>query len=72
MIKCVFSIGSVTHAMKAQKALNQAAVPSKVVKTKSEQRGRGCLYGVEIDCMYRNVAMQILSSYGISYDITTA
>ena len=71
MKKCVFQIGSVTHSTRAQRALADSSVPSKVVKTKNEQRGRGCTYGVEIDCMYMNTAMRILDSYGISYDTAT-
>jgi len=68
MNKCVFAIGSVTYAMRAQRALADSSVPSKVVKTKNEQRGRGCTYGVEVDCMYKNTAIRLLDSFGISYD----
>ena len=68
MNKTVFSIGSVTHAIKAQKILGDEAIPSKVVKTQNDHRGRGCVYGVEIDGFYYRSAMQILSSHGIRYD----
>lgn len=71
MKKCTFQIGSVTQATKAQRALADSSVPSKVIKTKSDQRGRGCTYGVEIDCMYANTAMHIMDSYGLNYDTAT-
>ena len=69
MTKCVFSVGSVTQAMKAQRLLSEKAVPSKVVKTKSEQKGRGCRYGVDFDCMYSKAVKGIFLSYGINYEL---
>ncbi len=67
MTKCVFQIGSVTHAMKAQRLLSEMSVPSKVVKTKNDGRGRGCMYGVETGIMYKNTTIRIFNSTGISY-----
>ncbi len=69
MTKCVFQIGSVTHAMKAQKVLSEMSLPSKVVKTKNDGRGRGCMYGVQTDFMYKNTAIRILNSVGIGYTL---
>lgn len=48
---CVAEIGSVTQAMKAQKILAEAAIPSTVVKSGSS--GKGCAYGVLVSCVYR-------------------
>lgn len=67
MKKTVLSIGSVTHAIKAQRALSDNNVPSKVVKTKSSPSGKGCTYGIETDRMYSSTAERILSSYSINY-----
>ncbi len=67
MTNCVFQIGSVTHAMRAQKLLSEMSVPSKVVKTKNDGRSRGCMYGIQTDLMYKNTAMRILKSYNIGY-----
>ena len=67
MKKTVLSIGSVTHAIKAQRALSDNNVPSKVVKTKNTPSGRGCTYGIETDRMYGSTAERRLSSYSIGY-----
>ena len=49
---CIAEIGSVTQAMKAQKILSAAAIPSTVVKSGSSQKG--CAYGILISCSYRD------------------
>ena len=67
MKKCVFSIGSVTHAIKAQRALSDFSVPSKIVKTQSDDRGRGCIYGIEFDNVYCSFASDTMIKYGISF-----
>lgn len=67
MRKCVFEIGSVTHAMKAQKVLSDASIPSKIVKIKNDKRGRGCVYGVETECIYVRVASERFDTHGINY-----
>ncbi len=69
MTKCVFQIGSVTHAMKAQRVLSESSVPSKVVKTKNDGRGRGCIYGVETEMMYKNTSVRIFQQTGIAFSI---
>lgn len=67
MNKCVFSIGSVTHAIKAQRALSDLSLPSKIVKTKNDSHGRGCVYGVELDAFYCKAASDIFKKYGIPH-----
>ena len=71
MKKTVLSIGSVTHAIKAQKALSDNNVPSKVVKTKTTKNGKGCTYGVETERMYYVTAEKVLDSYGINHSTVT-
>ncbi len=44
---CKISIGSLTYAIKAQKALTVAALYSEVIKLEG---GRGCTYGLEFPC----------------------
>ena len=54
--ECSAAIGSVTQAMKAQKALAEAAIPSTVIKWEASSRLRGCTYGVRYSCQQaRNV-----------------
>jgi hypothetical protein len=67
MQKSVLIIGSVTHAIKAQRALSDNNVPSKVVKTQTTKNGKGCVYGIELEWMYSDTAERILNAYGISY-----
>ena len=71
MTNTVFSIGSVTHAIKAQRALSDNNVPSKVVKTKTSKNGKGCSYGIETERMYYVTAERILDNYGIGYSIVS-
>ena len=47
---CSAELGSMTQAMKAQKALAAAAIPSTVVKSDSSSSGRGCSYGIRFSC----------------------
>lgn len=62
---CVAEIGSVTYAMKAQRALAQAAIPCAVVKSERSGR-RGCTYGVAFSCSQENNARAVLASARIS------
>ena len=43
--KCTVSIGSITYASKAQKALASASIPAEIVKTERSGLGSGCVYG---------------------------
>lgn len=62
---CSAELGSVTNAMKAQKALAAAAIPSAVVKTESSSR-RGCAYGIRFSCNQFNNVRTVLSAARIS------
>ena len=62
---CWAAIGSMTQAMKAQKALANAAIPSTIIKSDSSLR-RGCIYGVEFPCIQRKNAETVLSSADIA------
>ena len=63
---CVAEIGSVTYAMKAQRALAQAAIPSAVIKSEKSSGRRGCTYGVAFSCSQENNARAVLASARIS------
>ena len=60
---CTVAIGSMTQAMKAQKALNAAAIPSTVIKSDS-QRARGCIYGLAFSCLQSDNVRHVLSQTG--------
>ena len=64
--ECSAAIGSVTQAMKAQKTLAAAAIPSTVVKWESSSRLRGCVYGVRFSCLQERNVKTVLSSAHIA------
>ncbi len=72
MNNTILSIGSVTHAIKAQRVLSDNNVPSKVVKTKLTKSGKGCVFGIETERMYSRTAERILDTYGIAYRTVSA
>lgn len=61
---CTAAIGSMTQAMKAQKALSAAAIPSTVIKSDS-QKSHGCIYGLAFSCLQSDNVSHVLSSTGI-------
>ncbi len=59
---CIASFASQTYAIKAQKALSNSVIPSRVIKLDSEKSKRGCAYGVTIPCSLLESAKNILDS----------
>ena len=58
---CRIEIGSITQAMKVQKILAAAAIPTTVVKKESSGRGtKGCVYGLSFSCAQINNVRIIL------------
>ena len=64
--ECSAALGSVTQAMKAQKILAAAAIPSTVVKWEASSRLRGCVYGVEYSCQQQRNVETVLASARIA------
>jgi len=64
--ECSAAIGSVTQAMKAQKALAAAAIPSTVLEWESSSRLRGCVYGVRYSCKQQRNVETVLASARIA------
>ena len=62
---CTIVTGSITSAMKAQKALNASAIQSNVVKLNSKTTQRGCAYGLEINCSQLSNARMVLTNANI-------
>lgn len=51
---CRAALGPLTLAMRAQRALAAAAIPTTVIKYDSDAReGKGCLYGLAFSCSQR-------------------
>ena len=59
---CFAELGSMTYAMKAQKALANAAIPCIVQKTESSASHRGCTYGIRFSCLQENNVRTVLSA----------
>lgn len=62
--KCKLSLGSVTYAEKAMRALARAAIYSEVIKLDGN-RERGCVYGLELSCSQLENAKTVLRTAGI-------
>ena len=62
--KCSAEIGSMTQAIKAQRALADSAIPAEVIKNTSKM-GRGCVYGLSFSCAQRENVENIFGRYGI-------
>ena len=62
---CRVTVGSVTYAAKAQRALSVAAIYSETVKLDSGNFGKGCTYGLEFPCVQLENVKTVLGSAGI-------
>ena len=58
---CRIEIGSITQAMKVQKILATAAIPTTIIKKESTGRGsKGCIYGLSFSCLQINNVRTLL------------
>ena len=55
---CSAQIGSVTQAMRAQRVLATAAIPTTVVKNDA---ARGCIYALSFSCSQENNVRSVLA-----------
>ena len=62
---CAVAIGSVTQAMKAQKILANAAIPSSVIKYEASSGIKGCIYGLSFSCAQARNARTVLDGAGV-------
>lgn len=62
---CALEFGSMTSALKAQKILGAAAIPTTVVKTTASGGGRGCRYGLRFSCAQSANVRMILENENI-------
>ena len=63
--KSLLSVGSVTYAEKAMRALAKAAIYSEIVKLDSGKGGKGCVYGLELAPSQLENAKAVLRAAGI-------
>ena len=63
--ECIAEVGSMTQAMKAQRVLAEAAIPTTVIKSSSSKNSRGCVYGVSFLCAQKENVENVLVRAGI-------
>lgn len=63
---CRLSAGSMTAAMKSQRALARNAIRVNVVKISSSENDRGCIYGIEFPCVLLGNIRSALDAAGIA------
>jgi len=63
--KCGVTLGSVTSATRAQRALASAAIYSEIIKLGDDAQGRGCTYGLEFGCSQKENVRTVLANAGI-------
>ena len=62
---CTAVTGSMTMAMKAQRALSREAIRASAVKVSKSTSNTGCVYGVEFDCPLLGNVKAVLETAGI-------
>ena len=62
--RCGAEIGSMTQAIRAQRALADSAIPADVQKIASKA-GRGCVYGLSFSCAQLENVENIFDRQGI-------
>ena len=62
---CTAVTGSMTMALKAQRALSKEAIRANTVKVNSSTTDKGCIYGVEFDCPLLEKVRSTLSQAGV-------
>ena len=63
--RCVASLGSITSATRAQRALASAAIYSEIIKLGDDAQGKGCTYGLEFGCSQLENVKTVFANAGI-------
>lgn len=66
MKQCTAALGSLTYAIKAQRALAEAGVSCEIVKLDSSMTRRGCAYGVEFPCSEQRSVRTVMNAEKIT------
>ena len=70
MNKTILSVGSVTHALKAQRLLADIKIHSKLIKLDSGSSPDGCIYGVIINENDYPESAVVLKRGGVSFTLS--
>ena len=63
---CRLTLGSMSAALRAQRALQRVGISGSVIKSASNQRNSGCVYGIAVPCARYESAKQTLRDQGIT------
>jgi hypothetical protein len=69
MKQTTLTVGSVTYAIKAKKALLGIGIKSKLIKVTSSSKNLGCEYGIEFPSVYFLDAVAELKKQKINYTL---
>ena len=64
----IIIIGSITYAMKAQKALKEIGIHASLIKKNGESR-RGCSYGIRVNVSHFMATIAKLKDLNIDYEV---
>lgn len=64
----IIIIGSITYAMKAQKALKEIGIHASLIKKNGELR-RGCSYGIRVNASHFMATIGKLKELNIDYEV---
>lgn len=67
----IVTFATITHAMKAKKALGKVGLKSKLVKLDSTKTRHGCSYGLEFNSKYLYDVIAALKRDNIEYNLLT-
>ena len=63
------TVGSVTYALKAKKALMRIGIRSELIKTEDSQRRSGCAYGIRFNSDLFYSVIDELRNNAIKYEV---
>ncbi len=64
---CIASLKSMTIAIKAKRALNEANFDCEIIKLEPYMTKKGCAYGIKFDCMNIYSVENILNNKRVKY-----
>lgn len=64
---CVAAMRSMTHALKAKKALAEYFIDSEIIKLEPNMTQKGCAYGIKFNCVNLYVAQDALAKKSVRY-----
>ncbi len=64
---CVASVRSMTHAIKAKKALEAYDISAEIIRLEPHMTKKGCAFGVEFSCVNLYTAKDALDNKSVRY-----